>query len=185
MHYNRTFVIIAYTLFILSACTGNASSDSEVRALSESDWLAPVDTIAIQETDEDYIGDYTGASVTLNPFRVYIPDIQRDRVAVVGRTGEIQGYIGSPGEGPGELRNPHTTSTHGDTLIVNQSYGRGYAIFDTTGTYDETRRLPEGAWSAGSTPLLPFEGGTYIRWSGSTHAKRDSSGQLITRRWLT
>ena len=160
MSQSRPFAILVLVLFtVLSSCTGGASSDVEVRPLPESDRLVSVDTIAIQETDEDYIGDYTGASVTLDPFRVYIPDIQRDRVAVIGRTGEIRGYIGTPGEGPGELRNPHTTTVHGDTLIVNQSYGRGYAIFDTTGTYYETHRLPEGAWSAGSTPLLPFEEG--------------------------
>ena len=161
MYNIRTFVVVACTFLVLSACMGDFSSDPEVRTLSASGQLIPVDTIAIQETDEDYIGRYTGAFVTTDPFRVYIADIQRHRVAVLNREGAIQTYIGAPGQGPGELRNPHTVSVSGDTVIVNQSYGRGYAVFDTAGTFYRTDRLPEGSWSAGSTPLFPVDS-TYI-----------------------
>ena len=84
MHQSRLFVILVLALLIvLSSCTGNASSDSEVRQLLESDRLVPVDTIAIQETDEDYIGNYDVLHVANTPFRMYVPDIQRGRIAVL------------------------------------------------------------------------------------------------------
>ncbi len=152
------FILVTFLfLATLSACSSDTSL--EVRSLSESDRLIPVDTIAIQETDEDYIGNYDVLYVTNSPFRMYVPDIQRGRIAVLNRNGIIARYIGEPGAGPGELSGPVSVKVAGDRVVVKQSNGQGMAVFDTSGTYVDSYQFPEGVQSLGAHAFHTVEEG--------------------------
>ncbi|PEN08851.1 hypothetical protein CRI93_03630 [Longimonas halophila] len=164
-------VILATVLFLvtLSACSSDTSP--EVHTLSESDQLVPLDTIAIQETDEDYIGNYDVLYIANAPFRMYVPDIQRGRIAVLNRNGTIARYIGEPGAGPGELSGPVSVKVAGDRVVVKQSNGQRIAVFDTSGTYVDSYQFPEGVQSLGAHAF-------YIVEEGYIHAATRSESVL-------
>jgi len=150
-------IIISVILGSFLSC--DPESAPEVHKLAESEQLAPVDTISIQETDEDYIGTYDVIDISRSPFRMYIPDAQRQRVVVLNMEGRIIRYIGSPGQGPGELGPPVSVRTAGDSIVVKQANMRGMAVFDTTGAYLGSHRLSEEVQSLGAHAFLITDGG--------------------------
>lgn len=155
------FLLVCLFLFasMSGACT--TGSVSEVQALKESDRVIPIDTIAIQETDQDYIGDFGDMRVVTNPFRMYVPDFQRHHVAVLNRQGEIEQYIGERGDGPGELQSPATVALAGDSIIVSQAQRRGYVVFDTTGQYRSHHGYPNEMTSLNAVFRI-VETGQYV-----------------------
>lgn len=162
MHYIRAFIVIAFTLFVLSACMGSASSDSEVRPLSASEQLVPVDTIAIQETDNDFIGTFESVGVSIDPFRLYVADRKLHRVAVVdGESGEIVQLIGEYGEGPGEFDTPERAIRVEDRILVVDTQSQ-LSVFDHDGTFIERNRLPEGIWRGGRWSLSAYGDDLYM-----------------------
>lgn len=148
MRFDRFVIATIVLLATLSACSSDPTPD--VRSLEASEQLVPVDTIAIRETDEDYIGTYDMLHISRSPFRMYIPDAQRQRVAVLNTEGRIIRYIGSPGQGPGELGRPVSVRAAADSIVVKQANMRGMAVFDTTGAYLGSYRFSEEVQSLGA-----------------------------------
>lgn len=127
-------------------CGATSDSDAEApsssAAISEDVRLKKVDTIRVQEGDSLFIGDFWNACVTTDPFRMYVADDEMHRVAVVGPEGTVRRLIGRRGEGPGEMYSPKTCAVMRDRLIVQER--SKYVVFDTSGAYRATHRLPEG-----------------------------------------
>ena len=161
MHLFQTSIISAFALFVvLTACTDNKTAP-QIRSLHESEQLTYIDTLMIQESNQDYIGDFGDMRVVTNPFRIYIPDFQRYHVAVLNRRGEIVRYIGEQGQGPGELQRPATVALAGDSIIVSQAQRRGYVVFDTTGQYRSHHGYPNEMTSLNAVFRI-VETGQYV-----------------------
>lgn len=162
MYHIRLFAILISVLFTISACAGKSDSASEVRTLSASKQLVPVDTIAIQETDESFIGAFESIGVTTDPLRLYIADRKLHRVAVVdGASGEIVQIIGERGQGPGEFDTPERAIRVGDRIIVEDAQAQ-LSFFTDKGRFLERHRLPEGVWRGGRWSLNAHEGALYM-----------------------
>lgn len=130
----------------MSAC---ADDDAEVLPHDKTAAFRLIDSLEIHETDERFIGELADANVELDPFRIYVADRKMRRVVVVGRDGSIRKFIGEAGKGPGELGRPVFLSVDEDNLVVAQQRWRGFSVFDTSGTYLDNYRLPEGHWVGG------------------------------------
>lgn len=137
-----TWSLLYTVLICLLALVACSHGEPEVASLDETDVLERVATISIQETDEQFIGELAAVDVSLDPFLLYVTDRQMHRIAVVdGDTGKIVRFIGRSGEGPGELQNPYLSLLIQDRLVVADR--EKWSIFDTTGSYQESHRLPE------------------------------------------
>ena len=132
--------------FLLSACAGG---DGEVVSHDKTTAFRLIDSLEIRETDEQFIGELADAEVELDPLRIYVADRKMRRVAVITADGSIDQFIGEAGKGPGELGRPAFLSVDEDRLIVAQQRWRGFSVFDTSGTYIDNHRLPEGHWVGG------------------------------------
>ena len=131
---------------VLVACTDSAPDSVP---LDETAALEQVDTLKIQETNERFIGTLTDAGVRLNPLRLYVADRKMQRVAVITGDSSIDQFIGEAGKGPGELGRPVFLSVDGGRIIVAQQRWRGFSVFDTSGSYIDNHRLPDGHWVGG------------------------------------
>lgn len=137
-----TWSPLSVALICLLALVACGRGEPEVVSLNKTNALERVATISIQETDERFIGELAAVDVSLDPFLLYVTDRQMHRIAVVnGDTGKIVRFIGRSGEGPGELQNPYLSLLIQDRLVVADR--EKWSIFDTTGSYQESYRLPE------------------------------------------
>ena len=104
------WVVVAGALL----CGCGAEKPTEVRAV-----LVPVDTIHLQEPDTLFLGEFRSVAVTLNPFRLYVPDRRLRRVIVYDKTGQPVQVIGYPGfEEPGALLGPLYVSILDNRIYV-------------------------------------------------------------------
>ena len=157
-HSHLLLVLPLFVVLLLSC----EASEPRVVSLSETKSLQQVGTIEIQENDNRFIGTIAGCDVKLNPFRLYIADRKAERIVVVGDDGQIEGFVGQPGNGPGELRGPADVLVAGNRIVVLQSRLQGFATFDTTGTYRATYHLAEGHRYSGMYSLSADGEGGYI-----------------------
>lgn len=138
--------LVTLLAFLLSAC---GSGDAEVVSHDKTTAIQLIDSLAIHETDDRFIGELVDADVELDPLRIYVADRKMRRVAVVTADGSIEQLIGSPGKGPGELGRPVFLSVEGERMVVAQQRWRGFSVFDASGTYIDNFRLPDGHWVGG------------------------------------
>lgn len=140
-------ILIVGALCLWAACDVELNpSDSQTGIR-----LEHVRTIAIQETDARYLGDFITITVQNDPFRIYIPDSNMHRIAVLDSTGQIVRIFGQRGQGPGEFERPmHIVRVH-DRLYVKEA--NRYSIFDTSGTFQRRLNLPEGVYDDGRWSL--------------------------------
>ena len=122
--------LVTLLAFLLSAC---GSGDAEVVSHDKTTAIQLIDSLAIHETDDRFIGELVDADVELDPLRIYVADRKMRRVAVVTADGSIEQLIGSPGKGPGELGRPVFLSVEGERMVVAQQRWRGFSVFDTSG----------------------------------------------------
>jgi hypothetical protein len=135
-------------LFVMcvAGCGGESATSSKQVAFER------VRTISIQETDSLYLGNFLALTVTSDPLRIYVPDLKLHRIAVLDSTGRILDVFGRRGRGPGELVQPTHVAAAGKRLYVAES--NRFSVFDTTGTFVETLRLPEGFSRQGRHAML-------------------------------
>jgi len=144
---NLNVRLVISTLFLfLSAC---GASDPDVVPHNKTSALQLIDSLEIQETDDQFIGELVDAEIELDPLRLYVADRKMQRVAVITADGSIDQFIGEAGRGPGELGRPVFVSVDGAKIVVAQQRWRGFSVFDTSGTYIDNHRLPDGHWVGG------------------------------------
>ncbi len=123
-------------------CGCSSKEPAEVRAV-----LVPVDTIHLQEPDTLFLGEFYALEVTLQPFRIYVPDRRLNRVVVYDSLGRPLQVIGQPGfEEPGALFQPSRVLFHNGMLYVEQNYAR-VIRFTSSGRFVDRPKLPEGYYS--------------------------------------
>lgn len=148
--------MILVTVTFLSISFSACAYESDVQELT----LVQSSSIHIEEDDSLFIGDFSSIDVWADPFRMYIPDENVHRIAVVNSTGNILRVFGSEGQGPGELYRPMAVVSVGDRVYVKES--NRFSVFDTTGIFLETLRLPEGIYPEDRWSLSYFEDRLYI-----------------------
>ena len=146
LKFSKAVLLILVFLFLLSACV---VSDRDTVTFNETNSIQLIDSLEIRETDERFIGTLTDLDARLDPFRLYIADRKMQRVAVITGDGSIDKLIGKPGKGPGELGRPVFLSVDGGKIVVAQQRWRGFSVFNTSGTYIDNHRLPDGHWVGG------------------------------------
>lgn len=175
MHLNLLEIpLITFLLsFLLSAC---GVSDADVVPHNETTALQLIDSLEIQETDDRFIGELVDADIELDPLRLYIADRKMQRVAVITADGSIEQFIGKAGKGPGELGRPVFVSVDGARIVVAQQRWRGFSVFDTTGTFIDNHRLPDGHWVGGYDLIHDADG--YILPITSFNPQKEGTLQL-------
>jgi len=153
------FVLLFLQLRAFSACNIRST---DVETLDETTALNQVDTIQVKETNGQFVGDFGSIDVTLDPFRLYIADLEMHRVAVVhGETGQIVNIFGEAGQGPGEFEQPSRVIRM-DSLLFVEDRRSIISVFDQDGEFLYRNRLPEGVWAAGRWSLTHHEGALYL-----------------------
>ncbi|MDQ7041412.1 MAG: hypothetical protein Q9M35_10785 [Rhodothermus sp.] len=119
--------------------------------------LVLVDTIRLAEPDTLFLGEFLTVTVTLNPFRLYVPDRRLHRVVVYDSLGRPLQVIGRPGfDEPGTLRRPFYVLVHGDRLYIDEAQGR-FALFRRDGRFIRWLYLPEGYGATGRGALYTLD----------------------------
>lgn len=108
--------------------------------------LALVRSFVLEETDSLFLGNFWSITVTMSPYRVYVPDNVSDQVGVFDSLGRSVRFFGSSGKGPGELDGPDKVLVQGSTVYVAQD--DRFSVFDTSGAFRRIMRLPEGVYRA-------------------------------------
>jgi len=109
-----------------------AVAPSEAAAQSQ---LILRDSIALQETEETYIG--LPVAVTIDGDGYLVVDARTPQVLRFDGAGELEQHYGREGEGPGEFKNPLAAFPYGDDQIIvfswnppaAQVYRRSYGGF--------------------------------------------------------
>ncbi len=129
--------VLLMALFAPVLLIGCAASEAEDRSLNDiatSPLFERVETIHIKETDSLHIADFKKAVVTLDPFRIYIPDFRLHRIAVLDETGQLTHFIGKRGTGPGEFRFAMNVIEH-EGVIYGVDRQDLVLAFDPDGTF--------------------------------------------------
>jgi hypothetical protein len=145
-------------LLLVAACGGDARPDG----LAEGD--RPVD---VEVEDVYRVGSLDGNAwdsftrVTSMAFgddgRLHILDPSQRRIHVVSETGEHLRSFGTPGEGPGELRNPVGVQVLADDRIVVADNGhQAFLVFSPDGVYAGSHPYDSGGSMPG--PRLQRQG---------------------------
>lgn len=129
-------------LVLLFLCISKSGCGHEADEYEPS--FVQVTSIHIVEYDSLVIGDFNSIDVSTDPFRMYIPDKNVHRIAVVDSAGSILRVFGNEGQGPGELYRPMAVEQISDRLFVKES--NRFSVFDTTGRFLHIRLLPEGIY---------------------------------------
>lgn len=125
---------LAATLLACGAPDAAPTSDAvQVTALLRSRLAASTDTI----------GPYFVAPFVMTRWKdsIVVADLRTNRLAVLPRSLEGGRSMGSPGEGPGELRRPQGLTTLGDTLVVFERGNGRVAWFGPAGEFLDVRTL--------------------------------------------
>jgi len=131
------FVWLIGLLLLWLGCGGTLEQGS-LRAV-----LVPIDTIHLQEPDTLFLGEFRSVAVTLNPFRLYVPDRRLRRVIAYDKTGQPVQVIGHPGfEEPGALLGPLYVSILDNRIYVQEIYNR-IVVFDKQGNFLFHKRMPD------------------------------------------
>ena len=77
--------MILVTVTFLSISFSACAYESDVQELT----LVQSSSIHIEEDDSLFIGDFSSIDVWADPFRMYIPDENVHRIAVVSSTGQL------------------------------------------------------------------------------------------------
>ncbi len=139
-------------LLVLGWGCGEASDQAGFRAE-----LVLVDTIQLQEPDTLFLGEFLTVTVTLDPFRLYVPDRRLHRVVVYDSLGRPLQVIGRAGfDEPGTLRRPSYVLVHGNRLYIDEAQGR-FALFRRDGRFIRWLYLPEGYGATGRGVLYALD----------------------------
>ncbi len=151
-------------LLVLGWGCGEASDQAGFRAE-----LVLVDTIRLEEPDTLFLGEFLTVTVTLDPFRLYVPDRRLHRVVVYDSLGRPLQVIGRPGfDEPGTLRRPFYVLVHGDRLYIQETQDR-FALFRRDGRFIRWQYLPEGYEPTGRGTLRSLDAGHLVVGSTSDY----------------
>jgi len=163
-----TLLLLLSVVLVLTGCADQGNSSSGLPLQLER-------TFTLQESDELFIGDFRAVTVATDPFRMYIPDHVTGRVIVADSTGALIKRIGSFGQGPGEMTQPTHVEVLNDRLYVVDL--DRFSVFDTSGTFQRTRQLPEGLYLTASLSLTNDGDFLYL---GATDVHRRTAGLLAS-----
>ena len=96
-------------------------------------------------SDDSFIGQVRDVKVSSG--RVFVSDMQRNRVAIYSRDGTLlHSAGGQKGQGPGEIDFTGAISVSGDSMFVTNVGNRRIDIFSDEGTFLSTFARPAFGW---------------------------------------
>jgi len=131
---SRAMAVALVAALTGSSCREQAAADhrrgSEHALRSAGPSARLMDSTILQETDSEYIGKL-GALAVLETGDFLVADLIRARILRFAPGGRLEGVIGQPGDGPGELRTPSAIALASDTLLLvaDSRHGR-IQLFD-------------------------------------------------------
>ncbi len=110
--------------------------------------LVLVDTIQLQEPDTLFLGEFRSIAITLQPFRLYVPDRRLGRVVVYDSLGRPLQAIGRPGfDEPGAMRPPVRVLVHNGMLYIEENPFNRITRFTAAGEFLDRLFFPEGYYA--------------------------------------
>lgn len=139
-------------LLLATACAGvDASSDLTSRRLL----LVPELRIGSVDDAETALTYFRGLEVGPDG-RIFTVHPEENRIRIHDAEGRPAGFIGGPGEGPGEFRNVGMMGWVGDSLWVLDFGNYRFSYFDVDGGLLHSRTIPINLGGAGeSSPPRP------------------------------
>ncbi|MGH7483864.1 MAG: hypothetical protein ACRELV_17075 [Longimicrobiales bacterium] len=162
----RILAILLAALVTLSSLTACRETDSADLAFEGLDVLRLERTLTIGSLDADSIEAFTWFRdlAVGEDGRIYTVHPQERRLRVWSASGGLLGTI-EPGDGPGELGNPHELGIRGDTLWIMDGDGFVLQKYDLDGSFLVGERLGMGRAREGERYIMPrgllVDGGLY------------------------
>ena len=119
-------------------------------------------------------------NVTIYGDRLFIPDIDNDRVLTFNTSGELTQTIGGWGGGPGQFDGPTAVAVYNNELFIADYYNNRVQVFSVNGQYN--RELPRDQVEGPIDILITPDGEVLIadRWNNRVDIF-NTSGDLLHR----
>jgi hypothetical protein len=107
--------------------------------------------------------------------RLHVLDGRGRRVTILSPRGELEGTVGIPGEGPGELRFPSAMAVHGDGRVAVFDPGHsGFVVYGPDGTFLHHVRVDRQRFSDPEPPLRVTPDGWVVSSTTAPQSSEES-----------
>ncbi|MFZ2339508.1 MAG: 6-bladed beta-propeller [Bacteroidales bacterium] len=100
---------------------------------------------------------------------LYVTDYERDQIIILTPVGELVGYVGAKGKGPGEFLGASDITVRGDSMWVYNDGNGGFEVFRSDG-HLQTIRLPDNIDYSGGFNFFLFRNRLFMSSVSETNS---------------